>query len=275
MNFMHIVPTPMLDILCSEQKHFLTLAHLLQDDAKYAEWFKNHRANNPNSLIIQDNSAFEQFKRGEPMFPADRLLDLAEGYEPDYIVMSDYPGEHSSKTIAAAEELAPKFKQAGYGTFFAPQSEVGDIEDYIQCVSWAVESPLVDYIGISILGVPNAYGVEQGNKLQRFMSRWAMMHELRDRGILRRAYMNNKRVHFLGMVDGPMEIKLVGEFNIATFDSSAASWYGLNDIEFDNSPTGALNGKFEKEVDFNFFTTDNGLITKAKNNMRKLDELCL
>lgn len=274
MNFMHIVPTPMLDTLCSEQKHFLTLAHLLQDDVKYAEWFRNHRASNPKSLIIQDNSAFEQFKRGEPMFPADRLLDLAESYNPDYIVMSDYPGEHSSKTIAAAEELAPRFKRAGYGTFFVPQSEVSDIEDYIQCVSWAVESPLVDYIGVSILGVPNAYGVEQGNKLQRFMSRWSMMHELRYRGILRRAYLNNKRIHFLGLVDGPQEVKLCSEFNINTWDSSAASWYGLNGIEFDNSPTGALNGKFEKEVDFDLYTTDNSLIAKAKNNMRKLDNLC-
>jgi len=271
-NFCHISPAPMLDIFCANQTSFLTLAHLLEDNQQYRDWFYN-RPKGPNDLIIQDNSAFEQFKRGEPMFPADRLLNLASKYKPDYIVMSDYPGEHSSKTIRAAEQLAPQFKQAGFGTFFVPQSRIGDFEDYLECFAWAAASPLVDYIGVSILGVPNAYGVEQGNNLQRFLSRWAMMKELRDRGILDIVKKTGTKIHFLGMLDGPQEIDLVKDFHIDSWDSSAAIWAGLNDICFDETPTGLINGKFEKEVDFSYNTMDPIAIGKAKFNMAVVEGL--
>lgn len=274
MKFMHIAPAPMLDVLCSEQENFLTLAHLFEENLQYADWFRN-LTRKPNSVVHLDNSGFEQYKKGEPMFPPERLLSIAQTFHPDTIVMSDYPGERGSKTIAAAEELSPIFKQAGYETFFVPQSEVGDLEDYIQTFAWAAESPLVDWIGVSILGVPNAYGVERDNKLQRFMSRWRMMNELRSRGILRRAAINGKSIHFLGAVDGYREVELLKDFNIDSWDSSSAPWAGLNGIAYDNSPTGLINGKFEKEVDFDFHTTDTDLINLAKANMKKIDDLCL
>ena len=60
--------------------------------------------------------------------------------------------------------------------------------------------------------------------------------------------------HCLGMVDGPREIELLEPWKdfIATWDSSAAVWAGLNGIKFDNSPTGLINGKYEAEVDFDY-----------------------
>ena len=61
---------------------------------------------------------------------------------------------------------------------------------------------------------------------------------------------------------------------IDTWDSSAAIWAGLNGIRFDNTPTGLLSGKFEKEVDFDFETNDNNLISLAKENMEYIDKLC-
>jgi len=189
-------------------------------------------------------------------------------------VMSDYPNEPGSKTIKAAQQLAPQFKDNGFGTFFVPQSEIGDLEDYIATFAWAACSPLVDYIGVSILGVPNAYGVEKDNKLQRYVSRFHMMKELERRGILKLAYLNNKKIHFLGMVDGPNEIELCGEFCINTWDSSAAVWAGLNGISFDSSPTGLINGKFEEEVDFNFVTMDKELLALAKQNQQYINDLC-
>jgi hypothetical protein len=189
-------------------------------------------------------------------------------------VLSDYPNEPGSKTIKAAERLAPLFREARFGTFFVPQSEIGDIEDYIATFAWAATSPLVDYIGVSILGVPNAYGVEKNNKLQRYMSRYAMMRELERRGILRLARLNGKKIHFLGMVDGPNEIQLCGRFDIDTWDSSAAIWAGLNEVAFDTSPTGLVDGKFEKEVDFNFNTLDKVKIDLAKSNMKYINDLC-
>ena len=208
------------------------------------------------------------------MYDSSKLIDMGHRVQADYIVMSDYPNETGSKTIRAAQELAPKFKDQGFGTFFVPQSEIGDIEDYIATFAWAASSPLVDYIGVSILGVPNAYGVEKDNKLQRFMSRWKMMEELSTRGILEMASDNEKKIHFLGMVDGPNEIELCDKFNIDTWDSSSAVWYGLNGYEYDETPTGQRDGKFEKEVDFNFKSGDNQAISMARRNCEYINKLC-
>lgn len=272
-NFCHIAPTAHLNTFVNHQTHHLLLAHLVEEDPDYALWYRN-RKHSTGWVYILDNSAFEMYKQGKEMYPSDKLLTMAAQVGADYVVMSDYPNEPGFKTIKAAEELAPKFKEAGRGTFFVPQSKIGDVEDYISTFAWAASSPLVDYIGVSILGVPNAYGVEKDNKLQRYMSRYTMMRELQRRGILSMAYRNGKKIHFLGMVDGPNEIDLCRDFFIDTWDSSAAIWAGLNGISFDNSPTGLINGKFEKEVDFNFKTGDNKLLNLASTNKRVIDEMC-
>ena len=270
-DFCHIAPTPHLKDFVSTQTHHLLLAHLVEDDDKYKEHYNWKPSNN---VYILDNSAFEMYKQGRPMYPSDKLIEMGHKVNADYVVMSDYPNEPGSKTIKAAEELAPQFKENGFGTFFVPQSEIGDIEDYIATFAWAACSPAVDYIGVSILGVPNAYGVEKGNKLQRYMSRFTMMLELEKRGILKLAYLNRKKIHFLGMVDGPNEIELCSRFSINTWDSSAAIWAGLNGISFDQSPTGLIDGKFEKEVDFNYTTNDSSTIKLAKANQQYINMLC-
>ena len=270
-DFCHIAPTPHLRDFVSTQSHHLLLAHLVEDDMSYRDFYQYKPENRVNIL---DNSAFEMYKQGREMYPSDKLIEMGQQCRADYIVMSDYPNEPGSKTIKAAEQLAPQFKENGFGTFFVPQSEIGDLEDYIATFAWAACSPLVDYIGVSILGVPNAYGVEKDNKLQRYVSRFHMMKELERRGILKLAYLNNKKIHFLGMVDGPNEIELCGEFCINTWDSSAAVWAGLNGISFDSSPTGLINGKFEEEVDFNFVTMDKELLALAKQNQQYINDLC-
>jgi len=270
-DFCHIAPTPHLRDLCGQQTHHLLLAHLVEEDEKYVQYYNWKPSKN---VHILDNSAFEMYKQGRDMYPSDKLIDMGKRVCADYVVMSDYPNEPGSKTIKAAQQLAPQFKDNGFGTFFVPQSEIGDLEDYIATFAWAACSPLVDYIGVSILGVPNAYGVEKDNKLQRYVSRFHMMKELERRGILKLAYLNNKKIHFLGMVDGPNEIELCGEFCINTWDSSAAVWAGLNGISFDSSPTGLINGKFEEEVDFNFVTMDKELLALAKQNQQYINDLC-
>lgn len=271
-DFCHIASTPLLQTFVSHQTHHLLLAHLVEDDEKYTDFYR--RCRSTSKVYILDNSAFEMYKQGREMYPSDKLIDMGKRIGANYIVMSDYPGEKGSKTIKAAEQLAPKFREARFGTFFVPQSEIGDIEDYIATFAWAACSPHVDYIGVSILGVPNAYGVEKGNKLQRYVSRYHMMLELERRGILHLANLNGKKIHFLGMVDGPNEIALCGRFNIDTWDSSAAIWAGLNNITFDNSPTGLVDGKYEEEVDFNYNTQDKVKIDLAKSNMKYINDLC-
>jgi hypothetical protein len=271
-DFCHIAPTRLLPTFVNTQSHHLLLAHLVEEDREYTRFYQSGR--NLADTYILDNSAFEMYKQGRDMYPSEKLIEMGKAVGADYIVMSDYPNEPGSKTIKAAEQLAPEFRKAGFKTFFVPQSEIGDIEDYIATFAWAASSPHVDYIGVSILGVPNAYGVEKDNKLQRYMSRFRMMCELYGRGILDLAYNNGKKIHFLGMVDGPNEIELCRQFHIDTWDSSAAIWAGLNQIAFDNSPTGLIDGKYEKEVDFNFSTLDKVRIDLAKSNMKYINDLC-
>lgn len=271
-DFCHIAPTRLLPTFVNTQTHHLLLAHLVEEDREYTRFYQSGR-NLANTYIL-DNSAFEMYKQGRDMYPWEKLIEMGKAVGADYIVMSDYPNEPGSKTIKAAERLAPEFRKAGFKTFFVPQSEIGDIEDYIATFAWAASSPHVDYIGVSILGVPNAYGVEKDNKLQRYTSRFRMMKELSRRGILNLAYNNDKKIHFLGMVDGPNEIELCSQFDIDTWDSSAAIWAGLHKIAFDSSPTGLIDGKFEKEVDFNFSTLDKERIDLAKSNMKYINDLC-
>ena len=269
-DFCHIAPTKHLNLVKNRNNH-LVLAHLIEEDEVYTNFYKEQKAN--GATIIMDNSAFEMYKQGRPMYDSDKLIEMAKKVDADYIALSDYPDEHSSKTILAAKELAPKVKEAGFGTFFIPQSKVGDLEDLKACFIWAKHSDLIDYIGVSILAIPNAYGVEKDNKLQRFVSRYMFLEDLENVGY----FPTHKKMHVLGMVDGPNEIKLLRNWfqcgDLHTWDSSAAVWAGLNDITFDESPTGMLNGKFEKEVDFSAEMTDISLVTKALENMNYIDGL--
>ena len=271
-DFCHITPTKYLDLFASGRTHHLVLAHLVEEDEQYANWY----ADTPRcfgSQVIMDNSAFEMFKQGKPMYPSDKLLEMGRKVHADYIVMSDYPGEPASKTIEAAKELAPIFHEAGFGTFFVPQAEVGNVEGVLESFMWAAQADEVDYIGVSILTAPNMFGVEKGNNLQRFLSRWKLCQLLDQRGFFNTAYDNGKKIHFLGMVDGPNEIALVSrwlEF-IDTWDSSAAVWAAMCGIEFDQSPTGLIGGKNEIEVDFDHDSATIEQIALAMKNMRYID----
>jgi hypothetical protein len=273
-QFCHICPTPHLDLVDGRSVH-LVLAHLIETDPSYVKFYLEQKQKY-NCTIIMDNSAFEMYKQGRPMYESDKLISMGLRIDADYIVMSDYPGEESSKTIEAAEQMAPLIKAAGFKTFYVPQSKIGDMDDYLEGFKWGCYSDLVDYIGVSILGVPNAFGnIEKENRLQRFMSRLALFYKLANSPGLDTARYTGKKFHMLGMVDGPQEIMFMNPFRkyINTWDSSAAVWAGLNGITFDNSPTGLINGKFEKEVDFDFKTMDYGLIEIARKNMSQIDKL--
>jgi len=251
-DFCHISPTAYLPAFTRTNGSHLLLAHLVESDETYRNFYANL---DDGCFKIMDNSAFEMYKQGRPMYPTSKLLEMGKACKADMIVLSDYPGEPGQKTIDAAKKTALKYKDAGFETFFVPQSKVGDFDDYMDCMEWALNEatkpePIIDRIGLSILGCPNAYGVEKDNKLQRYLSRYAILKELDNRQIWEREHINI--FHCLGMVDGPKEIELLSPWAdfIASWDSSAAVWAGLNNVRFDNSPTGLVNGKFELEVDF-------------------------
>ena len=269
MKFCHIAPVAHLDLVKDRSAH-LTLAHLIDEGHQdYIDFYQNEKFD----INIMDNSAFELYKAQLPMFDPQKLVGLAQQVNATHIVLPDHPSHPIMVGIDDAKRYAPIFKEAGFGTFFVPQSDVLDLEDLITSFAWAASSPLIDYIGISILAVPNAYGCEQNNPLQRFVSRWKFMNELYDRNLLQLAAQNGKKIHMLGMVDGPNEISLLRDFHIDTWDSSAGVWTGLNGVQIDWSPTGLVEGKFEKHVDFEAKIEDNSLIELAQTNMNKIDEL--
>ncbi len=275
-EFAHITPTAYLDLFASGRPFHLTLAHLVETDPVYTNWYSKRdvsRGLDPY-INVMDNSAFEMYKQGRDMYPSDKLIEMGTKVGADYIVMSDYPGQPSQVTIDKAVEMAPELREAGFGTFFVPQSNENDVEDLIDAFEWAATSEHVDYIGVSILAVPLAYGVEKGNKLQRFMSRWKFMQELEERGILDKIKNHGKKIHFLGMVDGPNECTLVQDYlwAIDSWDSSAAIWAGMCGIEFDHSPTGLIDGKNEIEVDFDHDSGDIASLAIAMKNIKYIDD---
>lgn len=273
-DFCHITPTPYLDLFATGRSHHLVLAHLIEEDEKYANWYAK-MPRDENSIVIMDNSAFEMYKQGKPMYESSKLMEMANKVKADYIVMSDYPGEPARKTIEAALDMAPRLKAYGFGTFFVPQAQIGNVEGVLDAFDWAAEDPQIDYIGVSILTAPNMFGVEKGNNLQRFLSRWKLMQLLEQRGTLEKIQENGKKIHFLGMVDGPNEIALVSRWldYIDTWDSSAAVWAGMCGIEFDNSPSGLIAGKNEIEVDFDHNSATIAQIASALKNIRYIDDL--
>lgn len=273
LNFCHIAPTPHLH-LTSKRNNHLVLAHLIEQDQEYVNFYLNEKANY-NSTIIMDNSAFEMYKAGKEMYPAEKLISMGKAVNADYIVMPDYPGKDPSETMNAALEYGPKFQEEGFKTFYVPQGRPGNLEDLLSSFEFAIHCKEVDYIGVSILAAPLAFNCEKGNKLQRFLSRQRLMYILKEREILQKGRYMNKKFHFLGMVDGPNEIIFMSPFAeyIDTWDSSAAVWLGLNDQEFDGSPTGRMDGKFELEVDFSKEMNDNKLFRKVTNNINYIDDL--
>mgnify|MGYP006254311299 FL=1 len=106
--------------------------------------------------------------------------------------------------------------------------------------------------------------------LQRFLSRWRFICELNKRGFFQD---NTKKLHLLGMLDGPNEIGLLKEFlsEFSSWDSSAAVWAGINGFMFDDSPTGMITGKYEREVYFDHDTADLTDIAFATKNLKYID----
>jgi hypothetical protein len=276
-KFCHISPTLYLEEYSKKCEAHLILAHLVEEDETYRDFYKNL---NDGKDKIMDNSAYELFRRGKSMYDPTKLVGLGKEVGANYVVLSDYPNEPGEKTIAAAKELIPEFVKSGFKTFFTPQSQVGEIEDYIQTFEWGLKN--ADIVGVSIIGVPNAFGCLD-NKLQRYLSRKHLIEELEVRHILTREPQLNKnknKLHFLGLLDGPNEIKEVHKYRdyIRSWDSSSAVWYGLNGHMYDESPTGQIDGKYERDVDFDFDAENKFdptlCLLSAHTNVDYINSLC-
>jgi hypothetical protein len=112
-SFCQIAPTAHLDNFATDNDVHLILAHLVETDEQYTEWYAKQTA-----FKIMDNSAFEMYKLGRPMYDPNKLIEMGGRVGADVIVMSDYPGQKAQVTIDAAETLGPQFHNEGFNTFF-------------------------------------------------------------------------------------------------------------------------------------------------------------
>lgn len=283
-NFCHITPVSYLPLVRQYNTHLL-LAHLVEESEEYRNFYLQLKQKNPNVVYHLDNSAFEMFKRGQPMYDSEKLVEMGKLVGATSVVMSDYPKEHWEKTVESARRMISKIKANGFKTFFCPQSELGDLEGLMWSYKWAIESHDIDFIGVSILACPIALGINETKhgdgsrddafRMQRYLSRWAIFQELEKRGLL--TYRTKGKFHCLGMTDGPREIELLKDYHeyIFSWDSSTAVWHAINGVEYDNSPTGLRNGKCETEVDFNVEPANKfATLSSAVYNMKIVDNMC-
>jgi hypothetical protein len=142
---------------------------------------------------------------------------------------------------------------------------------------WAVSdaASFIDIVGHSIIGIPNAYGVDRGNKLQRYVARNAFCYELEKLGYFEKNRKNYQSNHMLGCVDGWKEYQLLAPFIhwFDTADSSSPIHHGFKGIQYDSSPSGLLNGKEESEYDFNRTEATTEQLALAHQNLAKIDQL--
>lgn len=235
-SFCIITPTAYLEQYASQSNMHLVLAHLVETDDRYARFY-----NGRDEFKIMDNGAFELGESYDP----DSLIRLATTCKADVIVLPDYPGQSPDKTIDAAAKFAPIFKAAGFKTMFVPQGYVGDAAGWQEAYEWAtVDNDLVDVVGMSILGIPNALP-----HVHKAYARVVMTERLMAQGV----FGHGKAHHYLGLNAGPnLEIPTLLKMGAMTScDSSGPVWSGICGNEYsENSDSFSTTSKIKKHVDF-------------------------
>lgn len=260
-QFCFITPIEYLQFATASTTH-LVLAHLIDGNEKYATFYKNLAS--VGDYIIMDNSAYEL---KEPYSP-DKLLELAGKCGARAIVLPDYPFQPSKVTIDAAEKFAPLFKDAGYDTFFVPQSKKGELDDWLEGYKFASTNPSIDIIGMSILGIPNALP-----NIDPAFSRVVMTQIL-----LERDWFNEeKHHHYLGLNAGPkLEIpSLLRMHALDTIDSSGPVWAGITGHRYTpDADSYQTVSKIKMPVDFHLpLTKDEATLERISHNVKMTTEL--
>ena len=245
-NFQHcfIAPTAYLHLVPKEVTIHLLLAHLLEDRA-YCDFYKKRKEQ--GDYIIVDNGAFE-FKRPLEADEMFRLIGGA-GFVPDIVVAPDYPFEHWEKTVIQTTAFSKRYHDyfdPSVKLMAVPQSQKGDWKGWISCYRALTALDEVKWIGMSIMGIPNAFCSKTGTEDISFNRTYATAY-LKEQGIID----EKVKHHYLGCAD-PRELMMMRMLGVAdTNDSSTAFWHAINGIAFDDSGRGLLNGKIQLEVDFN------------------------
>lgn len=212
-EFCFIAPIEYLSYVCGSNTH-LVLAHLVAESDTYANFY--HKCSEKGDYIIMDNSAYEL---KEPYTPS-QLISLGHRCGANAVVLPDYPFDAGARTIKAAEMYINDFKSDGFDTFFVPQSETGDVSDWVSTYQWAADHEHIDIIGMSILGIPNAIP-----HIHPAYARVVMAQRLLDSG----DFNSDKHHHYLGLNTGPaLEIPSLLDMEVLdSIDSSGPIWAGI------------------------------------------------
>lgn len=236
-GFCVIAPTAYLDPFALYSTDHLVLAHLVDTDDTYADFYNNL---GDNHLIIMDNGAFELGESYDP----NELIGLGQKCDADVIVLPDYPFQEGSVTIGAAMTWNEKIREAGFKTMFVPQSKTDDVSDWIKTYQWAAMNPDIDMIGMSILGIPNAIP-----HIEKSFARVVMTQKLLDMNV----FEPKKHHHYLGLNAGPaLEVPSLLRMGVLdTCDSSGPVWAGICGHQYSaNTDSFQTVRKIEMEVNF-------------------------
>jgi len=237
----YISPIKYLHLVPEEQKFHLVLSYYLKDPT-YLAFYKKKQER--GDVIICDNMAFELKKS----IPAEELIRIVDesGLNPTYVVAPDAPFEEWQVTMESTLKFIEQVKDRPYKVMAVPQSKRGDVQGWSVCYDLMVHNPNIAVIGMSILGIPNAFCEMTGTEDIAFNRIFATKYLLDRNG-------NNPKKwhHYLGLGGGPREIVMQRQLGlIDSCDSSSVFWHGYLDTRFDNSIWGLKRGKSSIEVDF-------------------------
>lgn len=240
----YIAPINYLDMIPANADFHLTLIHLFENKA-YADFYKKKK--DRGDFIIVDNSAFEYGEALTKEFLLSTLEKLS--FIPDVIVLPDYPNKDYNITVESAYESA-KFFQKNYSSICSymvvPQSEEGDVVGWIKGYEDLCKVPNVSFIGLSILGIPNAFSSLTGTDDISFNRMFALAY-LQNNNIVD----SNIKHHCLGLGSNVRELLFMAQFPfVYSNDSSSAVWHGIQGVRYDSTVTGLFSGKSKKSVDF-------------------------
>ena len=239
----YIAPIAYQHLIPDHADFHLILAHLL-DNKEYVDFYKEKIKR--GDVVILDNSAFE-FKRA---LSAEEIFGFIErsGIEPTYVVAPDYPFEDWEVTWESTLKFIEEVKGKPYKVMAVPQSKKGDYWGWIQGYREMLKHPDVEIIGMSILGIPNAFSGLTGTGDVAFNRVFATQYLL-ETGIVEPGW---KWHHYLGLGNGPRELIMQRRLGlIDSNDSSSPFWHGHLGIRFDESTWGLKKGKSKLEVNFN------------------------
>lgn len=263
-KFGYIAPVEYLDLIPEDANFHLILAHLLKDK-KYAQFYKEKA--DRGDVIICDNGAFEFKKSLDPEPLMELIAD--SGVNPTYVVAPDYPFEPWSVTYDSCISFIEMAAKEDYEIMAVPQSETGNWKGWLECYKRLADLPHVKVMGMSILGIPNAFCSLTGTDDIATNRIFATAYMCREGLISQRKDLSH---HYLGLGDGPRELITQRALGVMdTNDSSSPFWHGINGIEFDDSATGLKSGKINLEVDFHLERT----VKSHSVDNKKLSEIKL